>query len=180
MPVNIEVIAAAENILAQEPACVGVGNRLLHDLQQIAVLATDVDVTGVRSDGDGGDHHAFDHSMRIVFEDQAVFAGAGFAFIPVAQDIFWFGRLPGHERPLHPGAETRAATPAQAGVFHLIDHSVRAHGQGLLHGLIAVQREVAVEIGCPLAKAPGDDLYLIGMGDQVSHGDNLFIERLND
>ena len=39
-----------------------------------------------------------------------------------------------------------------------------------LDGYKAVQFEVAVDIGRTLAKAPGHDLYLVGMGDQVSHG----------
>ncbi len=39
----------------------------------------------------------------------------------------------------------------------------------LLDGLVAVKFEVAIDISRTHAKAPGDDLYLVGMGDQVSH-----------
>ena len=62
--------------------------------------------------------------------------------------------------------------PRKPGILDLINDGVRLHGERLLHGLVAVQFEVAVDIGRTLAKAPGDDLYLVGMGDQISHGRN--------
>ena len=101
-----------------------------------------------------------------MLENQPVFAGAGLALIAVAQNVFRLGRLLGHERPLHPGRESRAAAPAQAGILHLINNGVRLHGERLLHGFVAVEFEVAVDVGRAQAKAPGDDLYLVGMGDQ--------------
>ncbi len=104
-----------------------------------------------------------------MLENQAIFAGAGFALVAIAQDILRLGRLLGHERPLHPRRESRAAAPAQAGILDLVNNGVRFHGERLLHGFVAVQFEIAVDVGRTLAKAPGDDLYLVGMGDQVSH-----------
>ena len=132
----------------------------------------------VRADGQAGDHHAFDHRMRIVLENQPVFAGAGLALVPVAQNIFRLGRLLGNERPLQPGAESRAATPAQAGILHLIDDAVRAHAQGLLHRLVAVQLQVAIDIGRTQAESFGDDFYFVGMGNQISHDEDLQIDDL--
>jgi predicted TIM-barrel fold metal-dependent hydrolase len=49
MPINFEVAATAKNILAQKSPRVGVSNRLLHYLQQVAILASDVDVAGLRA-----------------------------------------------------------------------------------------------------------------------------------
>ena len=121
------------------------------------------------------DHHAFDHGMRIVLENQPVFAGAGLAFVAVAQNVFRLGRLLGHERPLQSGAETRAATPAQAGILDLVDDAVRPHAQGLLHRLVAVQLQVAINIGRTQAESLGDDFYFVGMGNQISH-DEIVIE----
>ncbi len=166
MPVDVEVVSAAENVLAEKAARVSVGDRLLHDLEQIAILAANVDVSGMRADGDAGDHHAFDHRVRIVLENQPVFAGARFALVAVAQHVLWLGRLLGHERPLHPGIESRAAAPAQAGVLDFVDHRLRPHAQGFLHGFVAVEFEIAVDVGRAQAKALGDDLYFVGMGDQ--------------
>ena len=34
---------------------------------------------------------------------------------------------------------------------------------------VAVEREIAVDVGRALAKALGDDSYFVGMGNQVSH-----------
>ena len=88
---------------------------------------------------------------------------------PLHRMYFGFGRLLGDERPLHPGAEARAAAPPQAGVLDLIDDGVRLHAERLLHGLVAVQLEIAVNIGRTLAEALGDDLDLVGMGNERSH-----------
>ena len=76
---------------------------------------------------------------------------------------FGFGATLGNERPLHARRESRAAAPAQAGSLDLVHDGVRAHAERLLHGLVAVQFEVAVEIGRAQAEALGDDLYLVGM-----------------
>jgi hypothetical protein len=85
----------------------------LHDDRQIPILAANVDVSVVRPDGERGDHHAFNHFVRIVLENQPIFAGAGLALIAVTQHILRFGRLLWDKGPLHPGAEARAAAPAQ-------------------------------------------------------------------
>ena len=123
----------------------------------------------LRADREPGDHHAFDDGVRIMLENQPVFAGAGLALVAVAQNILGLRRLLGHERPLHPGGEAGAAASAQPGVLDLIDDRVRLHAERLLHGLVAVEFEVAIDVGRTLAEAPGDDFYLVGMGNQVSH-----------
>src|SRR5437660_9936543 len=99
--------------------------------------------------------------MRIVLEDQAVLARAGFALVAVAQNILGLRRLLGHERPLHPGGEPCAAAPAKAGVLDLVDDRVRLHPERLLHGLLAVEFEVPINVSRTLAEAPGDDSYLV-------------------
>ncbi len=90
--------------------------------------------------------------MRIVLKDQPVFAGAGLALIAVAQHIFRLRRLLRNERPLHSSVESRAAAPAQAGILDLIDDGVRLHAERLLHGLVAVKLEIAVDIRRALPK----------------------------
>ena len=76
--------------------------------------------------------------MGIVLEDQAVFAGAGFALISVTQNILGLRRLFGYERPLHPRRKTGPAAAPQVGALYLVDDRVRLHGKRLLHGLVAV------------------------------------------
>src|SRR6185312_89527 len=86
VPVNVEVVTAPKNILAEKAPRIGIGNGLLHDLGKITILTANVDVTFVRADGDSSNHHAFDYGMRVMLEDQAVFACAGFTFVTVAQN----------------------------------------------------------------------------------------------
>jgi hypothetical protein len=64
-----------------------------------------------------------------------------------------------------PGGKSRAAAAAQVRRLHLVDDGVGLHGERLLQGLVAVELQIAVEVGRAQAKALGDDLYLIGMGD---------------
>ena len=97
VPVDVEVLPAAENVLAQKTSRVSIGNRLLHNFQKIAILAANVDVSGLRAHGQPGNHHAFNHGMRIVLENQTVFAGARLALVAIAQNIFRLGRLLGDE-----------------------------------------------------------------------------------
>ena len=75
----------------------------------------------------------------------------------------WLGGLLGHEGPLHAGGESGAATSAQPGILHLINNGVRFHAERLLHGLVAFELEVTVDVGRTHAKAPGYDLHLVGM-----------------
>ena len=98
-----------------------------------------------------------------MLEDQPVFASARLALVAIAQHILRHRRLLGHERPLHPGRESGATAPAQSGILDLINNGVRFHRERLLHGLVAVQFEVPVNIRRAQSKAPGYDLYLVGM-----------------
>ena len=165
--------------LPRNPLRIGVLDRLLHDHRQIAILAANVDVRRVRADGERGDHRAFNHGVRIVLENQAVFAGAGLALIAVAKHILWFGRLLRDKRPLHPGAEPGAAASAQAGVLHLVDDGVRLHGERLLHGLVAVQFEIAIDIRRALAKALRDRPVPRRDGKREMPLSDFVIESLN-
>src|ERR1700733_8060357 len=108
--------------------------------------------------------------MRVMLKHQAVFTGAGLALIAVAPNIFRLRRRLRHEAPFHPRGKSRSAAPALARGLDFIHNGVRLHAERLLHGLVTVQFEEPVEVGRTLAEAPGDDFYLVGMGNQVSHG----------
>ncbi len=88
-------------LLAQKALGVGVVDGLLHDLEQVAILAAQVDKAHLGADGQAGDDHTLDHRVGIVLEDQPVFAGARLALISVDQDVLRLGRLLGNEGPLH-------------------------------------------------------------------------------
>ena len=73
---------------------VGVGDGLFDDLQQVAVLAAEIDEAQLGADGEPGDHGAFDDGMRVFEEDDMVLAGAGLGLVAVDEDVLGlFGDL---------------------------------------------------------------------------------------
>src|SRR5207302_770430 len=94
---DVELASTAEDALAEKAFCVCVGDRLLHDLEQVAILAAQIDETGLRSYGESSNDRALDHGVRIVLADQTVFAGGRLALIAVDQDVFRAFRLLGNE-----------------------------------------------------------------------------------
>src|SRR3954471_8164435 len=103
VPIAIELLAGAKDVIAEKALGVGVVDRLLHDCEQVAILAADVDVSLLRADGESRDDHAFDDRVRVLLENQTVFAGAGFGFIAVHQNVFRLGGFFWNEAPLHAG-----------------------------------------------------------------------------
>ena len=97
---------------------VGVGDGLLHDLEQVAVLAAQIDEAHLRADGEAGDHGAFDDGVRVCRKMTWSLQVPGSDSSPLTRTYFGFSRLLGHERPLHAGGEACAAAPAQAGGLH--------------------------------------------------------------
>ncbi len=163
MPIDVELASAAENVFTQKAARIGISQRLAHDVHQVAVFAANVNVACLRTHRQAGNHHAFDHRMRIMFEDQAVFAGAGLALIAVDQHILRLVRFFGYERPLHASGEAGTAAPAQVRGFDLVDDVVRLHLERLLHGFIAVQLQITVKAGSAFTEAVRDHLDFVGM-----------------
>ena len=154
--------------LAETATRVGVGNGLAHDVDQVAVFAADVDESDLRPNREARNHHAFDDRVRIVLQDQTVLAGAGLAFVAVAEDVLGFRRFLGHERPFHAGGKSGAAAPAQVRCLDLVDDPVRTQRERLLQRLVAVELDVAVNVGRTLPEALGNHAYFVGMGNQVT------------
>src|SRR5258708_5730977 len=84
VPENVKIVSAAEDVLAEKAFGIGIAQRLLHDDREIPVLAANIDVSRVRPYRERGDHDTFDDGMRVMLENQTVFAGAGLALIAVA------------------------------------------------------------------------------------------------
>jgi len=78
-------------------------------------------------DGQASDQDAFNQLMRIVLHQQAIFAGAGLAFIRVDHDNAWLGRGARDEAPLETGRKSSAAAAAQAGGLHFLDNRLGRH-----------------------------------------------------
>src|SRR5579884_925374 len=166
---HIKINARAEDVLAEKTACIGVGHGLFHDLEQITVLAAQVNKSHLRANGESGDNRTLNHCMRIVQKDQVVLASPRLALVTIYKDVFGPFRLLGYKRPLHPGRKACATASAKTAGLHLVDDPVRALLNGKLGGLITIQFEVFVNIFRTKAKAAGDDLYFIGVGDEPWH-----------
>src|SRR5207302_4859807 len=109
VPANVKVLAAAENIFAQIAFGISIGNGLAHDVNQIAVFATNINKTNLRSDGEARDDYTFNYRVRIMLQNGAVFAGAGLAFVAIDEDVFGFICVLGDKAPLHAGRKAGAA-----------------------------------------------------------------------
>ncbi len=143
---DLEFSFGAEDVLAEKAAIVGVGDGALHDLEEIAVLAAQINEAHLRADGEAGDDGAFDDGVGIVQEDEVILAGAGLALVAVDEDVLGLGGLLGNEGPLHARGEARAAAAAQAAGFHLIDDPLGALREAFLDRLIAAELDVAIDV----------------------------------
>ena len=104
-----------------------------------------------------------------MLEDQAVLARAGLALVSVDQDVLGLVRLLGYKRPLHPGGKAGATAPAKIRRLHLADDPVGTLLDRRARRLVALQLKVLVNRGRALAKAAGDDLHHVGMGNEIRH-----------
>src|SRR5690606_34934269 len=111
-------------------------------------LAADVVVAHGGAHRVAADGHAFDQLVRVVAQDVAIVAGAGFGFVRIAHGIFLSRRIARHEAPFHTGRETRATTAAQARGLHRLDDGLarRLLGEDLLPRLVATGLAVVVDL----------------------------------
>ena len=144
--VDVEVEALAEDVLAEQAGGVGLVDGLLHGARGGAVLVADVDVSRAGPRGVAGEDDAFEHLMRILFHEDAVVEGAGFALVGVDAQVDGAGMVLGQEGPLEAGREAGAAAAAQAGVLDGLRDLGRRHFEdGLLQGLVAAVGAVGVQ-----------------------------------
>ena len=107
--------------------------------------ARTVNETLVRADGVGGNGHAFEHAVRIAFQNAAVHERAGIAFVGVADDIFLRALRFGDRAPFEAGGKTRAAASAQAALDHGLHHFLRRHfAEHVVQRLITVGGDVSL------------------------------------
>src|SRR5258706_106949 len=79
-------------------------------------LAADEDVGDVALRRDVGDGDAFEHLVRVLVDEVAVFESAGFGFVRIDREIMRPLLFLRHERPLLPGGEACAASSSEAGI----------------------------------------------------------------
>ncbi len=120
-------IPAMDIVLADQFGGIGLVDGALQRLALADEFAAHVNVSRMRAHREAGDQAAFHQSVRIVPQDVAIFAGAGFGLVgiddQVMRPLFDFLR---HEGPFQAGRKTRAAAAAQAGLLHFVDNGFRA------------------------------------------------------
>ena len=130
---NIKIPARPGGVLTQQAFIISLCNRVQQVGTLVIKFAAYINVATVRAHRETGDQRALQQLMRLVSQNVAVLACARLGFIGIDHQVMRAAiGLLGHERPLHPGRESRAAAPAQTGLFHLFDNPVTALGQDVL------------------------------------------------
>ena len=91
MDVDIEIVSTAACIFPDQAFFVRFLNRSLEHGGLVIKLSANVDVGCVRVHGTAGHETAFDEFVGIFAHDFAVFAGPGFAFVGIDDEIAGFG-----------------------------------------------------------------------------------------
>src|SRR4051794_15090818 len=119
MGVAVKIEPGALDVFAQPAFGVCLGDSFVHDVDQVAILTADVDVALMRVGGEGRDQHPFNQLVRVVFDQQTIFASGRLTLVGVDDDVSGFGRILRDKAPLHAGGEAGASASAEIGDFHL-------------------------------------------------------------
>ena len=115
MQVDVELPAGFGGIVAEKTSGIGLVDGGLKAARLVHELATDIDIGGMRTHRETGENTAFQQLVRLVPDDVAILACAGFGLIGVDHQIMRAGAdFLGHEGPFQAGRETRAAPAAEA------------------------------------------------------------------
>jgi len=168
---EVEVEAAPEDVLAEQPVLARLVQGVLETLDGKRILGAHIHVPLVRADGVGADDHALDEGVRVAFEDGAVHERAGVAFVGVAQHVLDVAALLLGEPPLHASGKAGAAATAQAAGQHLLDDLFGGHlGDDLGEGLVPVAGDVLADVeGVDDPAVPQHDLDLAVEERDVRH-----------
>jgi hypothetical protein len=129
--VQLEVPLRAEDLLAEVAGGARFLERFLEALVDLEDLAVDVVVGDVDAHRVRRDRHPFDDDVRVEHQQVAVLAGAGLAFVGIADEVLGARELARHEAPLEAGRKACAAAAAQARRLDLGDHLLGRHALAL-------------------------------------------------
>ena len=164
MDVDVEAVARAGDVLAEQASSVGFANRVVERLDLGQHLAAHIDVRSAHAERPAGADHAFDEQVRITAHQQPVFEGAGLAFVGVDHQVDRLAGIAWHERPLHAGGKAGAATAAQAAVLDRLDN---------LEGALVEQGRADGAVG---AVGPGDlEAVAVGHIEQAAQHARQFL-----
>ncbi|OQC56119.1 MAG: hypothetical protein BWX54_01547 [Verrucomicrobia bacterium ADurb.Bin018] len=144
--VQIKREAAAEDVIPQQPAGVGLVNGLAQARHRQRIFCAYIHIALRRADGERGNGHALNDAVRVAFQRTAIHVGARVAFIRVAQHIFHRARRPPREVPLHKRREACPPPPPQPGTFHFLNDLLgRERGQHFGQRGIAVPGHIFLD-----------------------------------
>ena len=84
---QIETVARAEDVFAQQAPLVTLVDRPLDAFDRHRIFGADVDESLLGADGEAADDHPLDYVQRIALQHGAVHEGAGVAFVGIADEI---------------------------------------------------------------------------------------------
>ena len=120
-------MAAAQNIFAKQAVCFRLFDGGLQAGHRQRIFCAHIDIALVGTHCDTGNHHAFQHTVRITFHDAAIHKGAGIALVAITYDVFFIAVLSSYLRPFTARRVTAAAAAAQICLFHLFYDLFAAH-----------------------------------------------------
>ena len=127
---DVEIEAAAVDVLAQVSRRTGLGDRRLEDPVGLDVLEPEVEVRRPRPGGEAGDQDPLEQLMRVLLHQVTVVEGRRLALVGVdAHERF----LPvlRKERPFQTAREPCAAAAAKLRVLDQVDHRVGSMARAL-------------------------------------------------
>ncbi len=148
--IDVEVVAGAEDVFAEEVFGACFFDGCFEDAGAFGEFAADVDVGEVDAAGVAGDDHALEELVRILVDDVAVFEGAWFGFVGVADEVDGAFFVGAKEGPLHACGEACAAASAELGFFDFLDDLGWLHGESLAELRIAAVAEVTLYVCAPV------------------------------
>src|SRR6185437_10224208 len=118
MQPDVEIVAAAENVFAEEILFAGLSERAVQNLRALGKLYADVDVGELHVIRPAGEDHPLDELMRVLVNDLAIFERARLGLVRVAYEINRLAAAAIHKAPLESAGKPRAT--AQAGFHHFV------------------------------------------------------------
>ena len=158
----------AEDVVAEDVCGVCFVDRSLEDALDLGVFVAEINEAALSAGGVGGEDHALDEGVGIVFHDGTVLEATGFTFVGITDNGFGIARCVGDGLPFHAGGESCAATAGEFGFGDEIDEGGGSGGYGRLESPIAagslVAREGVAFGGTDVAEDALVDVAGIGRG----------------
>ena len=132
--------------VAEQARLAHVRQRRAHDLEDVEVLAAEVDEDVLRLDPVRRHEAALDQPVRVAEHDLAVLERSGLRFVRVDAEVGRLARALREEARLAAHREPGAAAAAQVRRDQLVDDRLRLHPARLLERLVAADRLVLGEL----------------------------------